>query len=174
VRVRVRAFQAARVVVVLRRQFRDNDRVKRSRVIGRVVVRFARAGVRWVNVPLNSGARRGLVGVAATARHPGLDPGFDQDSLRLVGAEPVSISAPSTLRAGTNRITVTTRRAGRVVVVARAESGRVIGRSVFVAAGSGRRTVALTLAPAGLVVGTIAISARIAGSDPAGITRPAG
>ena len=56
VRLRVRAFQAARVVVVLRRQFRDNDRVKRSRVIGRFVVRFARAGVRWVNVPLNAGA----------------------------------------------------------------------------------------------------------------------
>ena len=174
VRVRVRAFQAARVVVVLRRQFRDNDRVKRSRVIGRVVVRFARAGVRWVNVPLNSGARRGLVGVAATARQPGLDPGFDQDSLRLVGAEPVSLSAPSTLRAGTNRITVTTRRAGRVVVVARTQAGRVIGRSVFVSAGPGRRTVGLTLAPAGLVVGTIDISARIAGADPVGITRPAG
>ncbi len=174
VRVRVRAFQAARVVVVLRRQFRDDDRVKRSRVIGRVVVRFARAGVRWVNVPLNSGARRGLVGVAATARQPGLDPGFARGSLRLVGADPVSIAAPSTLRAGTNRITVTTRRAGRVVVVARTQAGRVIGRSVFVSAGPGRRTVGLTLAPAGLVVGTIEISARIAGADPVGITRPAG
>lgn len=172
--VRVRAFQASRVVVVLRRDFRDQDRVRRSRVVGRLVVRFARAGARWVNVPLNSGARRGLVGVAATARQPGLAPGFAQASLRLVGADPVAIAAPSTVRAGTNRVTVTTRRAGRVVVVARTASGRVVGRSVFVARAAGRRAITLTLAPAGLVVGTITISARIAGADPVTITRPVG
>jgi len=174
VRVRVRTFQASRVVVVLRRDFRDAERAKRSRVIGRKVVRFAKAGVRWVNVPLNSGARRGLVGVSATARQPGLDPGFDQDSLRLVGADPVTVSAPSTLRAGANRVMVTTRRAGRVVVVARTASGRVIGKQAFVATGAGRRAITLTLAPAGLVSGTITISARIAGADAVGITRPAG
>lgn len=174
VRVRVRAFQASRVVVVLRREFRDQDRAKRSRVIGRTVVRFSGAGARWVNVPLNSGARRGLVGVAATARQPGLAPGFAQGSLRLVGADPTAIAAPSTLRAGPNRITITTRRAGRVVVVARTASGRVIGRSVFVARSAGRRTITLTLAPAGLVSGTISVSARIAGADPVTVTRPAG
>jgi hypothetical protein len=173
-RVRVRAFQASRVVVVLRRDFRDDDRVRRSRVIGRAVARFAKAGTRWVTVPLNSGARRGLVGVAATARQPGLDPGFAQAATRLVGAEPVSISAPSALAAGANRVTVTTRRGGRVVVVARTAAGRVIGRSVFVAPGAGRRTVTLRLAPAGLVTGTISISARIAGADPVSIIRPAG
>lgn len=173
VRVRVRTFQASRVVVVLRRDFRDAERAKRSRVIGRKVVRFARAGVRWVNVPLNSGARRGLVGVSATARQPGLDPGFDQDSLRLVGADPVTVSAPSTLRAGANRVTVTTRRAGRVVVVARTASGRVIGKQAFVATAAGRRVITLTLAPANLVTGTITISARIAGADAVTITRPA-
>lgn len=173
VRVRVRAFQASRVVVVLRRDFRDNDRVKRSRVIGRQVVRFAKAGVRWVKVPLNSGARRGLVGAAATARQPGLDPGFAQASLRLVGRDPIAIAAPSTLRAGANRVTVTTRRAGRVVVVARTASGRVIGKTVFVATAAGRRAVTLTLAPASLVTGTITISVRIAGADPVTITRPA-
>lgn len=173
VRVRVRTFQASRVVVVLRRDFRDAERAKRSRVIGRKVVRFAKAGVRWVKVPLNSGARRGLVGVSATARQPGLDAGFDQDSLRLVGAGPVTVSAPSTLRAGANRVTVTTRRAGRVVVVARTASGRVIGRTAFVATGAGRRVITLTLAPANLVTGTITISARIAGADPVTITRPA-
>ena len=143
-------------------------------MVGRLVTRFRTAGVRWVNVPLNSGARRGLVGVAATARQPGLDPGFAQASLRLVGAEPTVIAAPSTVRAGANRITVTTRRAGRVVVVARTESGRVVGRSVFVARAAGRRAITLTLAPAGLVTGRITISARIAGADPVTITRPAG
>jgi hypothetical protein len=143
-------------------------------VIGRAVARFAKAGTRWVTVPLNSGARRGLVGVAATARQPGLDPGFAQAATRLVGAEPVSISAPSVLAAGANRVTVTTRRGGRVVVVARTAAGRVIGRSVFVAPGAGRRTVTLRLAPAGLVTGTISISARIAGADPVSIIRPAG
>lgn len=173
VRVRVRTFQASRVVVVLRRDFRDAERAKRSRVIGRKVVRFAKAGVRWVNVPLNSGARRGLVGVSATARQPGLDPGFDQDSLRLVGAGPVTVSAPSTVRAGANRVTVTTRRAGRVVVVARTSSGRVIGKTAFVATGAGRRVITLTLAPANLVTGTITISARIAGADAVTITRSA-
>lgn len=173
VRVRVRAFQASRIVVVLRRDFRDQDRVRRSRVIGRQVVRFPKPGTRWVKVPLNSGARRGLVGVAATARTPGLGPGFAQAALRLVGADPTAISAPPTLRAGANRITVTTRRAGRVVVVARTESGRVVGKSVFVAGSAGRRTIALTLAPAGLVSGTISVSARIAGADPVTVTRPA-
>jgi hypothetical protein len=173
VRVRVRTFQASRVVVVLRRDFRDAERAKRSRVIGRKVVRFAKAGVRWVNVPLNSGARRGLVGVSATARQPGLNPGFDQDSLRLVGAGPVTVSAPSTLRAGANRVTVTTRRAGRVVVVARTASGRVIGKQAFVATAAGRRVITLTLAPANLVTGTITISARIAGADAVTITRSA-
>ncbi|MBM3635257.1 MAG: hypothetical protein FJW99_08280 [Actinobacteria bacterium] len=174
VRVRVRTFQASRVVVVLRRDFRDAERAKRSRVIGRQVVRFAKAGVRWVSVPLNSGARRGLVGVSATARRPGLDPGFDLDSLRLVGANPVTMSAPSALRAGANRVVVTTRRAGRVVVVARTASGRVIGKQAFVATGAGRRVITLTLAPAGVVTGTIAISARIAGANAVTVTRPAG
>lgn len=174
VRVRVRAFQASRVVLVLRRDFRDQDRVRRSRVVGRLVVRFRTAGVRWVKVPLNSGARRGLVGVAATARQPGLGPGFAQASLRLVGAPPTAIAAPSMVRAGANRITVTTRRAGRVVVVARTASGRVIGRSAFVARAAGRRAITLTLAPAGLVTGRITISVRMAGADPATITRPAG
>lgn len=174
VRVRVRTFQASRVVLVLRRDFRDNDRVKRSRVIGRQVVRFAKAGVRWVNVPLNSGARRGLVSVAATARQPGFDPGSDIESMRLVGAEPTSLSAPATVRAGANRVTVTTRRAGRVVVVARTSSGRVIGKTAFVARAAGRRVVTVTLAPANLVTGIITISARIAGADAVSITRPAG
>ncbi len=174
VRVRVRVSQASRVVVVLRRAFRAQDRVKRSRVIGKVVARFTRPGARWIKVPLNSGARRGLVGVAVTARRPGYDAGFAQASTRLVGRDPTAITAPATLRAGANRITVTTQRAGRVVVVARSAAGRVLGKSVFIAAGAGRRTITLTLAPAGLVTGTITISARIAGADPVTITRPAG
>jgi len=174
VRVRVRTFQPSRVVLVLRRDFRDNDKVKRSRVIGRQVLRFATAGVRWVNVPLNSGARRGLVSIAATARQPGFDPGSDIESLRLVGGAPVTVSAPSTLRAGANRLTVTTRRAGRVVLVARTSAGRVIGKTAFVARSAGRRVVTVTLAPAALVTGTITISARIAGADAITINRPAG
>ena len=174
VRVRVRTFQPSRVVLVLRRDFRDNDRVKRSRVIGRQVVRFATAGVRWVNVPLNSGARRGLVSIAATARQPGFDPGSDIESLRLVGGDPVTVSAPSTLRAGANRLTVTTRRAGRVVLVARTSAGRVVGKTAFVARSAGRRVVTVTLAPATLVTGTITVSARIAGADAVTINRPAG
>ncbi len=70
--------------------------------------------------------------------------------------------------------TVIARRTGRIVVVARLSSGRVLGRSVVMARHIGRMIVRITLSPTHLVTGNITVSARLAGGTPVLVTRPAG
>ncbi len=112
--------------------------------------------------------------LGATARQPGFQPAMATVVPFLTGPDPVALSVPPTLHVGANAVTAIARRTGRIVLVARSSSGRVLGRSVVMARRIGRMTVRITLSPTHLVTGNITVSARIAGGTPVLVTRPAG
>ncbi len=136
--------------------------ITRSKVLSRVVVRFTHEGTKAVDLRFRSSTRRGLVTLGATARQPGFQPAMGTVVSFLTGPDPVALSVPATLHVGANAVTVIARRTGRIVLVARSLSGRVLGRSVVMARRIGRMTVRIT------------VSARIAGGTPVLVTRPTG
>ncbi len=161
-RVKVTSTRAARVVVVARRPMAASAGITRSKVLSRVVVRFTHEGTKAVDLRFRSSARRGLVTLGATARQLGFQPAMATVVSFLTGPDPVALSVPATLHVGANAVTVIARGTGRIVLVARSSSGRVLGRSVVMARRIGRMTVRIT------------VSARIAGGTPVLVTRPAG
>ena len=81
--VRVRVGQASRITVVLRRALAHPTAKTATRVVGVKAVRVKRAGRVTVSLPLNSGARAGVMAVSASAKQPGYEPGYALTSTRV-------------------------------------------------------------------------------------------
>lgn len=171
-KVTVTSDRAARVVVVVRRPVMGASGVVGSRVLGKAVTTFGAAGTKVVKVTFKASTQRGAILVGATGRTSGVEPGMDTANSFLTGPAPVVLTAPSSVRAGSNTVTVRVNRTGNVVLVGRTATGRVLGRTSFTATGRGTRKVALSLGPSRLVTGVVTLSAKVAGGEPVTITRP--